>query len=111
MPAETTPLWAWAAFAYLTINAITYGLFFWDKRAAIRREWRVPEATLLGWAVFGGALGGVIARRVFRHKTRKQPFSGTLTLIFWLQVVLAAALLWPESRRLIFSALSGLAAG
>ena len=33
-----------------------------------------PEANLLFMGAIGGGLGGLIAQRVFRHKTRKKKF-------------------------------------
>jgi len=43
--------------------------------------WRVPEGHLLGLALIGGSPGALLARKVFHHKTRKEPFST------WLQVI------------------------
>lgn len=72
------------------INALSFGLFWFDKRAARAGRWRIREQTLLTVALFGGSPGAMIARQVFRHKTRKEPFRTQLALIVVLQVVLAA---------------------
>jgi uncharacterized membrane protein YsdA (DUF1294 family) len=48
-------------------------------------ERRIPEAHLLGLALIGGSPGALMARRMFRHKTRKQPFSTWLFLIVAIQ--------------------------
>lgn len=68
-------LLAWAG-----INVIALLAFGWDKRQSIRDGSRIAERTLLGLALFGGALGALIGRQLFRHKTRKQPFRTLLWL-------------------------------
>lgn len=55
-------------------NLISFAAFWVDKRRAIKREWRVSEAALLTFALFGGSLGAKLAQRLLRHKTRKRPF-------------------------------------
>ena len=65
----------------LVINAWTILRFWQDKRRAIARARRIPEANLLGLALIGGTPGAFLARRMFAHKTRKQPFSTWLMLI------------------------------
>lgn len=57
-------------------------------RAARSGRWRIAEATLLFWAMIGGTAGAYAGRHLFRHKTRKQPFSGQLHRIAWLQALL-----------------------
>lgn len=74
---------AWLALA----NLHTFTAFWFDKRAAMRGAWRTSEATLLMGALLGGTPGAFLARRVFRHKTRKQPFVGRLRTIAFLQIV------------------------
>lgn len=66
------------------INAITYFLYWRDKRAAIWKEHRVPETVLLLAGAAGGSPAGFVARRVLRHKTKKQPFK----MIFWIIVAI-----------------------
>ena len=60
--------------------------FHHDKQRAIAGERRVPEANLLGLALIGGTPGAFLARHLFRHKTRKQPFSNLLMLIAAVQI-------------------------
>ena len=53
--------------------------------------WRTPESTLHAIDLAGGWPGALVARRVFRHKTTKQPFR----TVFWLTVTVnCAALAW-----------------
>ena len=64
----------------LAVNLVSVALFAWDKHCAIEDARRIPEATLLGWALLGGAIGAKCAQQAFRHKTRKQPFGRHLNL-------------------------------
>ena len=79
----------------LAINLAAFWSFWLDKRAAIGGRRRVPERELLALAFFGGAAGAVIAQRLFRHKTRKQPFATILFLIAAGNAGVGAALLLP----------------
>lgn len=79
----------------LLVNLCTFAAFWSDKRAALRGTWRTPESSLLRAALLGGTPGAFLARRVFRHKTRKQPFVGHLRTIAFLQIVaLGGAIGW-----------------
>ena len=91
-------------FLYLMgINALTALVFLYDKRQSQSGGWRVPENTLLGLAILGGALGAKCAQIKFRHKTRKQPFGHILNAILMLQVLLIIALALPWTRDLLLS--------
>jgi len=75
---------------YGLVNLACFSAFAADKRRAARGLRRIPEPTLLLLAAFGGGLGGLIAQRGLRHKTRKQPFAAWLATILLVQ---AAALM------------------
>ena len=79
--------------AVLLINVWTIWLFRQDKRRAVAGARRIPESNLLGLAAIGGTPGALLARRLFRHKTRKQPFSTNLMVIAALQCGAAIGLL------------------
>ncbi len=72
--------------ALLLVNLWTMLRFYQDKRRAIAGERRIPEVNLLALACIGGTPGAFAARRLFRHKTRKQPFSTWLMLIAAVQI-------------------------
>ena len=74
--------------AYLVlVNAAALALMLTDKKKARRGAWRIPEATLLGIAVFGGSIGAIAGMYLFRHKTRHLKFSLGLPLILAVQIV------------------------
>lgn len=73
----------------LAINVIAFLSFGWDKRQSECHGRRIPERTLLGLALFGGALGALIGQQVFRHKTQKQPFRTLLWLAAAINILLA----------------------
>lgn len=78
-----TPIVAFSAFA--AVNLWTAFRFWYDKRLAIAGQRRIPESDLLFLAFIGGSPGAFLARHLFRHKTRKQPFSTYLQLIAVIQ--------------------------
>lgn len=82
----------------LFLNLLTLGLFWWDKRCAVTRRWRVPESTLLTLCLVGGSLGAKTGQGVFRHKTRKEPFRTSLNAIAVLHLTFLAALVLPSFR-------------
>ena len=72
--------------AFVLVNLWTIMRFWQDKQRAIAGERRIPEGDLLGLALIGGSPGALLARHLFRHKTRKQPFSTQLFVIIALQI-------------------------
>jgi uncharacterized membrane protein YsdA (DUF1294 family) len=70
----------------LLVNFVAFISFRHDKKQARLGGWRISESTLLGLALVGGSPAALLARRVYRHKTRKEPFSTRLLLIAMLQV-------------------------
>lgn len=96
-----------AVFLILLINALTFCAFWWDKVAARKGQWRVPESRLLWLALIGGSLGAVLAQRLLHHKTRKEPFRTQLMLICALHVVGLVA--WLSASLWVPMALAALA--
>lgn len=64
--------------AFIAINFFAFAAFGIDKMKAEAGSWRVAESTLLMLAFIGGTPGAYAGRSMFRHKTRKQPFSSQL---------------------------------
>ena len=79
---------AWLAGVSLAALAF-YG---YDKWAAQRGRFRIPEDVLLGLALVGGTLGALAGMLLFRHKTRKGSFMGAFAAILVVQV--AALAIW-----------------
>lgn len=83
----------WILVYYISINIIAFMLYGVDKRRAVRGLWRIPEKTLLGIAVFGGALGAFLGMYVFHHKTRHLQFKIGVPCfliahaLFWIYIV------------------------
>ena len=75
------------------INVVTFLACGLDKLKAKVDAWRIPEKTLLGLAVIGGSVGGILGMRTFRHKTRHKQFSVGLPVILVVQIVLVVLLL------------------
>ena len=56
------------------MSAVTFLLYLIDKSRAKRGAWRIPEKALLGCGILGGAAGGLLGMKLFRHKTKKAYF-------------------------------------
>lgn len=72
----------------LIINALGYAIMLLDKRLAVKKRWRVPEATLFLVALLGGAVGEIYGMYLISHKTLHKEFTIGLPLILFLQVAL-----------------------
>jgi uncharacterized membrane protein YsdA (DUF1294 family) len=75
----------------ITLNLLAFAAFGIDKIKAKTDRRRIQESTLLLLALLGGTPGAYAGRALFRHKTRKQPFSGRLHTIAAVQLVALAA--------------------
>jgi len=80
------------ATALIAVNFCAFAAFGIDKARAEQGAWRISEGTLLRLALIGGTPGAYAGRALFRHKTRKQPFSGQLHAIAGLQLAGGAML-------------------
>ena len=76
------PWWVHALYAATSVGCfVAYAL---DKSAARHGSWRLGERSLLLLGLIGGWPGGIVARQLFRHKTRKRAF----IVEFWASVAL-----------------------
>nr|WP_255493735.1 DUF1294 domain-containing protein [Pseudomaricurvus sp. HS19] len=77
----------WILVVYLLLSIVTWFIYADDKAAAKANRWRTPEDLLHVWSLAGGWPGALLARRILRHKSRKQPFR----TVFWVTVLLNCA--------------------
>lgn len=78
----------WLLIYLLIINLITFVLFAVDKWKAIHNRWRIRTITLMGFALAGGTVGGLLAMYIFRHKTKTASFTVGLPVMFVVQIVI-----------------------
>ena len=71
------------------MNLAGFVCMFVDKRRAIRKEWRIPEARFFLVALLGGEMGCMLGMYLFRHKIRKKQFVYGMSLLLLLHVILA----------------------
>jgi uncharacterized membrane protein YsdA (DUF1294 family) len=69
----------------VAVNFLAFAGFGIDKMLAEAGRSRIAEEKLLSLAFIGGTAGAYAGRQLFRHKTRKQPFSNRLHTIAVLQ--------------------------
>jgi uncharacterized membrane protein YsdA (DUF1294 family)/cold shock CspA family protein len=84
----------WLLWACLGMSVLSAWSYWLDKRFAEARQWRTPEATLQGFDLAGGIIGGLLAQHVFRHKTAKPEFVFVTAGIAVLHAALNVALLF-----------------
>ena len=79
-------LWQLLGLYLLAVNAAAFLVMGLDKSRARRGRWRISEKTLFLPAVLGGALGGVLGMRTFRHKTQHWYFRFGIPAILFCQL-------------------------
>ncbi|MCH3971895.1 MAG: DUF1294 domain-containing protein [Oscillospiraceae bacterium] len=70
------------------ISAVSAIVTGWDKRAAEKHRWRVPESTLLFLSALGGSAAMYLVMRAIHHKTLHKKFMVGIPVIFALQLLL-----------------------
>ena len=78
---------------FVIMNIVGFAIMGIDKRKAIKRTFRIPEATLFIVALIGGSIGSIIGMQVFRHKTRHWYFVFGMPAILVIQIALLVFLL------------------
>ena len=75
--------------AYLfIINFCGFFIMLIDKQRAIHKEWRIPEKTLIGVSLFGGAVGMLLGMSSFKHKTKHKKFTIGVPFILLMHICL-----------------------
>ena len=82
---------------YLTlINLIAFIAYGCDKHKAKKGQWRIPEKTLIFFAVIGGAFGAGLGMLIFHHKTQKKKFYLTVPAFVLIWSVIIGCLLYQN---------------
>ena len=76
----------------LIVNVLSFLFMLTDKIKAIKGRWRISEKTLLTLCAIGGSLGGLLAMKLFRHKTLHPRFSIGIPVMLALHIVLLVLL-------------------
>ena len=76
-------------YIYLAIiNAISFILMLVDKYKARKNLWRIPEATLMGFAAAGGSIGALAGMHLVRHKTKHLKFTVGIPIFLFVHIVI-----------------------
>ena len=78
----------------LIVNAIAFTLMHIDKQKARKKKWRIPEATLMGFAAIGGSIGALVGMYTFRHKTLHKKFTLGIPTNMFIQIAATAAVVY-----------------
>lgn len=84
----------WVVPVYVLMSLLSFSLYWYDKDAAQRKAWRLPENMLHLIDFSGGWIGAILAQQRYRHKTKKLSFR----IGFWLSVVLNLGMLYLISQ-------------
>ena len=77
------------------LSRITYILYGKDKQFAENgNEKRISEKILLGITAIGGAIGALIGRRVFHHKTKKVYFSLVIHFSILIEIIVMGIIVY-----------------
>ncbi len=77
---------------FLIMNLAGFLSMEFDKRKAIKHQWRVPERVLFLFAILGGSIGSNVGMYVFRHKTKHWYFVLGMPAILIIQIVIGVLL-------------------
>ena len=72
----------------IIINAISCILMLVDKYKAKKNLWRIPEATLMGFAAAGGSVGALAGMYLVRHKTKHLKFTVGIPIFLFIHILI-----------------------
>ena len=75
---------------YAIMTVVTLVLYGADKAKAKRGSWRIPEKTLLLFAMCFGGLGAFLGMKLFRHKTKHTSFRILVPVFMIIQFIIIA---------------------
>jgi len=79
--------------AIVILNFAVFLTYYSDKKRSIKRQCRIPEATLIMMAFAGGGVGAICGMYLIRHKTKHLKFQLLVPLALVLQLVAAGYVL------------------
>lgn len=91
---------------YAGASLLAFCAYAFDKSAAQRDRWRIPESTLHLYAIAGGWPGALLAQKMLRHKSIKQPFQTVFRATVMLNCSALLAYLSPTASRAVLSVFS-----
>ncbi len=68
----------------ISINIVTFLAYGFDKKAAIRKDRRIPENHLHALEFLGGWIGAILGQKIFNHKTKKTSYQS----FFWAMLIM-----------------------
>ena len=75
-------------FGVVAMTAITFWVFYIDRRRARHRKGRIPDLLLILLALCGGSIGGILGMAILKVKTRNPQFLVGLPLIFLVEATI-----------------------
>ena len=80
--------WRPFALGWVLVNGYAFAVMAWDKHSAKSGGFRLPQASLLMVAAFGGGFGCALGMLACRHKTRHASFLVLVPLFCAFQLLL-----------------------
>ena len=77
---------------FVVYNTITFLVYGYDKRCAIKNKRRVSEKQLITMAFCFGGLGGLLGMQIFRHKTKHLKFQILIPVFLLIQIIISVIL-------------------
>lgn len=73
----------------LSINIVSFFMYYIDKKRAIKHKYRIPEKILIISSIMGGCFGSILNMYLFHHKTKHLKFKLLVPLfcIIWLFLI------------------------
>lgn len=72
----------------IVINIVSFLVVLYDKNRAINEQFRVPEKVLFLLTLIGGSAGIFAGMRMLRHKSSKNSYKLTVSIIVMIQIVI-----------------------
>lgn len=94
-------VYALIAIYLISVNVAAFIAFFVDKSRSIRVKWRIPESTLISFALFGGAIGCLLGMKICHHKTMKPLFYIGIPAILIMHILIVLFLIYLSPYKFI----------